>query len=141
MDFNVQITGVTQLVASFRDAPTIVTPILQKALSAAQALLAKYTTKGVVPWRTGFLTQSFRAEIDQLTLRWFPTADYASFVEFGHRQTPGRFVPAIGKRLVASKVAGNPFMERIIGAAQNDINDMFGQALKQITEALAAQTS
>ena len=24
---------------------------------------------------------------------------YASYVEFGHRQTPGRFVPAIGKRL------------------------------------------
>lgn len=25
--------------------------------------------------------------------------DYASYVEYGHRQTPGRFVPAIGKRL------------------------------------------
>lgn len=25
--------------------------------------------------------------------------EYASYVEFGHRQTPGRFVPAIGKRL------------------------------------------
>ena len=24
---------------------------------------------------------------------------YASYVEYGHRQTPGRFVPAIGKRL------------------------------------------
>lgn len=31
---------------------------------------------------------------------------YASYVEFGHRQEPGRFVPAIGKRLVNSWVDG-----------------------------------
>ena len=31
---------------------------------------------------------------------------YASYVEFGHRQEPGRFVPAIGKRLVDSWVEG-----------------------------------
>lgn len=30
--------------------------------------------------------------------------EYASFVEFGHRQEPGRFVPVLGKRLVADKV-------------------------------------
>lgn len=31
---------------------------------------------------------------------------YASYVEYGHRQEPGRFVPAIGKRLVNSWVDG-----------------------------------
>lgn len=31
---------------------------------------------------------------------------YASYVEFGHRQEPGRFVPAIGKRLVNAWVEG-----------------------------------
>ena len=31
---------------------------------------------------------------------------YASYVEFGHRQEPGRFVPAIGKRLKISWVEG-----------------------------------
>ncbi|MDD3347340.1 HK97 gp10 family phage protein, partial [Oscillibacter sp.] len=31
---------------------------------------------------------------------------YASYVEYGHRQTPGRYVPAIGKRLKASWVKG-----------------------------------
>ena len=34
------------------------------------------------------------------------SAEYASYVEFGHRQTPGRFVPAIGKRLKKSWVKG-----------------------------------
>lgn len=31
---------------------------------------------------------------------------YASYVEYGHRQTPGRFVPQIGKRLKQSWVNG-----------------------------------
>ena len=38
--------------------------------------------------------------------------DYASFVENGHRQTPGRYVPAIGKRLKASWVPGRHFLQR-----------------------------
>ena len=32
--------------------------------------------------------------------------EYAAYVEYGHRQTPGRFVPAIGKRLKNSWVEG-----------------------------------
>lgn len=36
---------------------------------------------------------------------------YASYVEYGHRQTPGRYVPAIGKRLVASWVEGQHFLK------------------------------
>lgn len=37
---------------------------------------------------------------------------YASYVEFGHRQTPGRFVPALGKRLKSGWVKGR-FMMKI----------------------------
>lgn len=37
---------------------------------------------------------------------------YASYVEYGHRQTPGRYVPAIGKRLVNSFVEGQHFLEQ-----------------------------
>lgn len=35
---------------------------------------------------------------------------YASYVEFGHRQTPGRFVPAIGKQLKQGWVNGQYFL-------------------------------
>lgn len=37
---------------------------------------------------------------------------YASYVEFGHPQTPGRYVPAIGKRLIDSWVDGKFFLTR-----------------------------
>src|SRR6266446_4896388 len=83
MEFNVEIRGLPELVSKLQQAPQIVAPILQRALSASGAILAKHTIKGVVPWRTGFLTQSFRAELTTGMLRWFPTASYAPFVEFG----------------------------------------------------------
>lgn len=35
---------------------------------------------------------------------------YASYVEFGHRQTPGRYVPAIGKALKEGWVEGQYFL-------------------------------
>lgn len=38
--------------------------------------------------------------------------NYASYVEQGHRQTPGRYVPAFGKRLKASWVEGQFFMQK-----------------------------
>ena len=41
-------------------------------------------------------------------------AEYAPFVEFGHSQTPGRFVPALGKRLVADHVKPYPFVRPAI---------------------------
>lgn len=38
------------------------------------------------------------------------TVSYASYVEFGHRQTPGRYVPAIGKKLKERFVYGQYFL-------------------------------
>lgn len=36
--------------------------------------------------------------------------EYASYVEFGHRQTPGRYVPALGKTLVKGWVEGKKML-------------------------------
>ena len=36
---------------------------------------------------------------------------YASYVEYGHRQKPGRYVPAIGKRLKKGFVPGKRMLE------------------------------
>lgn len=44
---------------------------------------------------------------------------YASYVEYGHRQTPGRFVPVLGKRLVANWVGGQFFMKGAEAELQN----------------------
>lgn len=149
MEFDVQVKGLPELVAKLRAAPDIAAPILQRALSASGAILAKYTTKATVPWRTGFLVQSFRADIQAGFLRWFPTASYAPYVEFGTK--PHVIVPREKKALYWPGAAHpvrkvnhpgtkpNPFMERIIAAAQPEIDTQFVNALQQITSAIAAQ--
>lgn len=59
---------------------------------------------------------------------------YASYVEYGHRQTPGRYVPAIGKRLVASWVEGQHFLkiseEELKGMAPEFLGNMLNEFLR-----------
>ena len=52
---------------------------------------------------------------------------YASYVEYGHRQEPGRYVPAIGKRLKKSWVPGK-FMLTI---SEKQINSMSESLLEK----------
>lgn len=148
MEFAVTIEGLPALTARLAQAPEIAAPILQRALSASGAILAKNTTKATVPWRTGFLTQTFKAELTTGMLRWFPTASYAPYVEFGTKPHtiypkdklalywPGAAHPVKSVNHPGSRA--NPFMERIVAASQDEINTQFATALGQITEAIAA---
>ena len=61
---------------------------------------------------------------------------YASYVEYGHRQTPGRFVPALGKQLKASWVKGKYMLtisekqlaSVLPGILERKLNDFFTEA-------------
>lgn len=55
--------------------------------------------------RSWYTTNLIRRE-DKSLIVLYNTARYGMYVEYGHRQTPGRFVPAIGKRLKARWVKG-----------------------------------
>lgn len=61
---------------------------------------------------------------------------YASFVEYGHHQTPGRFVPAIGKPLEADWVDGKFFLRTSEGqleaAAPAILEPIFNAYLRQV---------
>jgi hypothetical protein len=148
MDFLIQLTNIDQLVSAFQQAPSTVTPILQRALLASQAVLAKYTTRSTVPFITGFLLQSFSAYLEPGILHWYPTASYARFVEFGtapHVIEPknGRALYWPGAQHPVARVnhpgtKANPYMERIIAAATPDVNATFNTALQQIAKAIAA---
>jgi hypothetical protein len=148
MEWLIQITGLTELIANLRDYPSISAPILQRALSASQAVLAQNTNKTNVPWRTGFLVQTFQAQLETGVLRWFPTASYARFVEFGtapHRIAPKNamalFWPGADhpvRSVLHPGTRPNPYMERIVQASTDDINEQFGNALQQILQQIAA---
>lgn len=62
--------------------------------------------------------------------------DYASYVEYGHRQTPGRYVPALGKSLKVSWVKGRFMLtiseQEVKTLAPEVLNDMLCEALKGV---------
>ena len=53
--------------------------------------------------------------------------EYAPYVELGHSQEPGRYVPAIGKRLVAAWVNGKPYLRPGVQIASQSFEDIFEQ--------------
>ena len=56
------------------------------------------------------ITHAYNDDGHQVTLLVGSNVEYAPYVELGHHQQPGRYVPAIGKRLVRSWVPGKPFL-------------------------------
>jgi hypothetical protein len=94
--------------------------------------------------------QNWGFDIGNLQARWYPRASYAPYVEFG---TAPHIIRAVNKKVLANAATGqvfgpvvhhpgtkaNPFMERIVASAQPDIEALFGQALSQVTAAIADQ--
>ncbi len=58
-------------------------------------------------------------------------APYAIWVETGHSQQPGRYVPAIGKRLVASWVEGKWYMAKTGIQMKQKIEDNLKTAFRR----------
>ena len=88
---------------------------IECAKEIARRLLRKVKVR--TPADRGRLRDSWRIERvykdgTEYVAEIINSMEYASYVENGHRQEPGRFVPAIGKRLVKSYVPGK-YMLRI----------------------------
>jgi len=83
--------------------------------------------------QTGRLRASITPEkIDDYTARVGTNVFYAPFVEFGHKQTPGQFVPPLKKRLVKSFAPAYPFLGPTIEQTKSEMGDFmvtFGQEL------------
>jgi HK97 gp10 family phage protein len=68
---------------------------------------------GLAPVKTGNLKNSISAEVNESEKAVYigTNVDYAASIEFGHHQEVGRYVPAIGKRLVNEFVPAKPFIK------------------------------
>lgn len=65
----------------------------------------------------------------QITVR--NPVSYASYVEYGHRQTPGRFVPQIGKRLRKAWTPGQFMLTLSIAELKNEAPQVLEKKLAQ----------
>lgn len=64
------------------------------------------------------------------------TASYATFVDQGHRQQPGRYVPILGKKLVKSYVEGLHITEKAESAVKKAEQRVAQRVIKAHTERL-----
>lgn len=65
-----------------------------------------------------------------LTMDLSNNMEYAEHVEYGHRQEPGRYVPAIGKRLVKDYVKGYYMLRN----GTNDLREVLPGAIRKAVE-------
>lgn len=76
------------------------------------------------------MRRSWEAErINDTTVKVQNTASYASYVNDGHRQRPGRFVPVLGKRLTKSFVKGLHMQEKAEAATRRASETIVKNAL------------
>lgn len=105
----------------------------------AQELLARCIKR--TPVQTGTLKRNWLAssvvrkgDIYEVTVQ--NSTLYASYVEYGHRQTPGRYVPAIKKRLKKSWVEGKFMMTISANEIKNGADSAIETALKKHIEGM-----
>lgn len=114
MDF--KITGMNDLIANLEALPHD----LDRALTRNMNQLGNEwlnDCRNETPKDTNNLSDGFRLiPVDKrdgdFSVTIYNEVEYAAAVEFGHRQEPGRYVPAIGKCLKRSWVPGAHMLDR-----------------------------
>ena len=79
------------------------------------------------PVDTGNLRNSITHTVDGAGQKTYigTNVEYAPYVELGHSQESGRYVPKLGKRLVASWVNGKPYLRPGVERASQSFHDIF----------------
>ena len=87
---------------------------------------------GLAPVQTGNLKNSMTSEVSQEEKAVYigTAVEYAPFVEFGHHQEVGRYVPEIGKRLVREFVPAKPFLKPAIENHLDEYKNILETELK-----------
>ena len=91
--------------------------------------------KGQSGYSGGHLRRSWRISKAQgtgynYTITVENPVEYASYVEHGHRQTPGRFIPALGKKAVVSWVRGRHMLSDSVNELEDSKYKIIDNKLK-----------
>lgn len=94
---------------------------------------AETYAKMLCPVDTGNLRDHITHQADGYdTMLIGSNVEYAPYVELGHHQEPGRYVPALGRRLVASWVDGKPYLRPAIEDHLSEFQGILNDELKKI---------
>lgn len=136
MRIQVKIKNLSQIQRALAKSPQIVSKHINKAINRS-ILDVRNEAMQTTPILTGRLRGSYQVRFGMLRGELQPTAEYAVYVHEGHKQEVGRFVPAIGKRLVEPYVKGNPFLTKAVDRAKNKINKNFEEGLANALKEIA----
>lgn len=95
-------------------------------------LVAEGYAKRLCPVNTGNLRNSITHDSDMSDQAAVigTNVEYGKYIELGHRQEPGRYVPAIGKRLVADYVAPQPFLRPAVEDHKSEYKNIVESIMK-----------
>jgi len=135
--YKITVKGSNAVIASLARKRQNFSSIIQTAVRVAGIQIVKQA-KINAPTKTGNLRRSILSEYSHkgnvYTARVTPdekVAKYATWVEMGHAQQPGRYVPAIGKRLVASWVEGKWYMAKTGIQMKSQVEDNLKKAFRK----------
>ena len=103
-----------------------------KVLSKTGAIYDKYWSGYVGGTLRDAWEVKVTKESDHYLITLMNPTEYASYVEYGHRQTPGRYVPALGKTLKASWVKGKLMMTISVQEVEVLIPQMLQNVVYQV---------
>ena len=126
---NITIKNLPQIRAALAKSPQVVSKHINKAINKS-ILDIRNEAMSTTPVDTGRLRGSYQMKFGALKGELSPTANYAIYVHEGHRQEVGRYVAAIGKRLVSPYVKGNPFLKKAVNQANDKVQKNFEEGLK-----------
>ena len=115
---------------------------VRRALEEVGALI-KDEMQGNAPFRTGALRSSIQVQVEDTRALIGPTVKYAPYVEFGTQASPGRYVPAIAKRLVNPAlphfgmhpgIKGQYYVTQTAAGAGPTVEAVFQEILRQVME-------
>lgn len=77
-------------------------------------------------------TPSYRSRKSEVVVS--NPVEYASYVEYGHTQEPGRYVPVLGKRLVVSWVPGKHMLTDTVNELRPKAQGIVDRKVKRYLE-------
>lgn len=141
MTVKVDVKGLDLTLEKMRKLPAIFDEELTKAMND-EGLSWRDDVRDNTPVDTGDLRRSWELTgPDKKGLKFemdlANNLEYALYIELGHRQEPGRYVPAIGKRLKADYVPGSYMLRD----GTNRLEEALPKALREAVKIARARLS
>jgi len=140
MIVSITIKNLDQVRAALLKSPQVVSKHINKAINRSIIGLRDTTIQNAHfkhgHGGTGILG-ALDMQFGQLRGSLHPNKNYAVPLHEGHRQQVGRYVKAIGKRLVSPYVQGNPFLRRAVDMSEGKINQFFKEGLSDALSEIA----